>query len=88
MNAALDEALALIAKDKAAAAAVYLANTHDKTPLPELVQILNGPDMVFSKTPSNAQKMANYFAHAGYIERAPADWKEMFFPEAQKLNGN
>jgi NitT/TauT family transport system substrate-binding protein len=88
MNAALDEALDLIAKDKAAAAAAYLANTKDKTPLPELVKILNGPDMVFSKTPSNTMKMAEYFAHAGYIQRAPKDWKEMFFPEAQNLNGN
>lgn len=88
MNAALDEALDMIAKDKSAAAAVYLANTKDKTPLPDLVKILNGPDMVFSKTPSNTIKMANYFAHAGYIQRAPTDWREMFFPEAHKLNGN
>jgi NitT/TauT family transport system substrate-binding protein len=56
--------------------------------LAELVKILNGPDMVFSKTPSNTMKMANYFAHAGYIQRAPTDWKELFFPEAHKLNGN
>jgi len=88
MNAALDEALAMIEKDKQAAATVYLANTKDRTPLPELVAMLNGPDMVFSKTPSNTIKMANYFARAGYIKRAPADWKDMFFPEAHKLNGN
>jgi NitT/TauT family transport system substrate-binding protein len=88
MNAALDEAQELIAKDKTAAATIYIANTKDKTPVADLVKILNGPDMVFSRTPSNTMKMANYFAHAGYIQRAPADWKEMFFPEAHKLNGN
>ena len=88
MHAALDEALELIAKDKEAAAAVYLANTKDKTALPDMVAMLSAPDMVFSKTPSNTMKMANYFAHAGYIERAPIDWKEMFFPEVHNLNGD
>jgi NitT/TauT family transport system substrate-binding protein len=88
MYAALDEALELIAKDKTAAAAVYLANTKDKTALPDLVEMLSAPEMVFSKTPSNTMKMATYFAHAGYIERAPTDWKEMFFPEVHNLNGD
>ncbi|PUA19847.1 ABC transporter substrate-binding protein [Glaciimonas sp. PCH181] len=88
LNAALDEALDMIAKDKSAAAAVYLTATKDKTPLADMVKMLEGPDMLYSKTPANTMKMANYFAHAGYIQRAPTDWKEMFFPETHKLNGN
>jgi NitT/TauT family transport system substrate-binding protein len=88
LNAALDEALALIAKDKTAAAEVYIRATKDKTPLPEMVAMLNGPDMLYSKTPYGVMKTAAYFAHAGYIQQAPKDWKELFFPETHNLNGD
>jgi NitT/TauT family transport system substrate-binding protein len=88
LNAALDEALEMIAKDKSAAAAVYLTATKDKTALSEMVDMLNAPDMLYSKTPVGTMQMANYFAHAGYIDRAPTDWKEMFFPETHHLIGN
>lgn len=88
MNAALDEALDMIAKDKPGAAAVYLAATKDKTSVADLVDMLNAPDMLYSKTPVGTMQVAKYFAHAGYIPRAPSDWKEMFFPETHKLNGN
>lgn len=88
LNAALDEALDMIAKDKSAAASVYLAATKDKATLSEMVDMLNAPDMLYSKTPVGTMQMAKYFAHAGYIQRAPTDWKEMFFSETHKLNGN
>lgn len=88
LNAALDEALAMIEKDKSAAATVYLTATKEKATVAEMVDMLNAPDMLYSKTPVGTMQMANYFAHAGYIDRAPTDWKDMFFAETHKLSGN
>jgi NitT/TauT family transport system substrate-binding protein len=86
--AALDEAIAMIGKDKQAAVEIYQRATKDKTPSAELVQMLTPPAIVYSTSPMQTMKIADFMARAGYIKPRPNDWKEYFFSELHKLPGN
>ena len=86
--AALNEADDFIAKDKRAAAELYLRVTKEKTTADEIVQIMNQPNMVYSPAPLGAMKLADFMARAGYIKLRPNDWREFYFSEVHKLAGN
>jgi NitT/TauT family transport system substrate-binding protein len=85
---AIKEAVDLIAKDKRAAAEIYLDVTKEKLTVDELVAILNEPNMLFTAAPQNLLKAAQYFNRAGIIKQNPKDWKEFFFPEVHDLPGS
>jgi NitT/TauT family transport system substrate-binding protein len=86
--AAIQEAIELIAKDKRAAAEIYLEVNKEKLTVDELVEILNQPNMVYSAAPQNLVKAAQYFSRAGFIKQNPVSWKEFFFPEIHDLPGS
>jgi len=86
--AALDESIALIAKDKQGAVEIYKAATKDRTPAAELAQMINPPAIVYSTAPMQTMKIADFMARAGYIKSRPADWKDFFFPELHAMSGN
>jgi NitT/TauT family transport system substrate-binding protein len=85
--AALDEAIALIARDKQAAVEIYQRATKDKTPAAELVQMLAPPAIVYSTTPMQTMKIADFMARSGYVKPRPNDWKDFFFSELHRLPG-
>jgi NitT/TauT family transport system substrate-binding protein len=85
---ALDEATALINKDKSWAADAYLRISKDKAPHAEILKILNDPEVVFTTTPQNILKYVNFMNKVGSIKAAPSSWKELFFPEAQSSAGS
>ncbi len=85
---ALDEAIALINRDKKAAAETYLRMSKDKDSLASILALLNDPAIVYTTTPQNVMKYANFMAKTGAIKTAPASWKELFFPNAQTLPGS
>jgi NitT/TauT family transport system substrate-binding protein len=86
--AALNESIELIKNDKQAAAEIYLQSTKEKMSVPELVEMLNDPDVIFSSAPLGTMKIADFMARAGYIKPRPKDWKDYFFPEIHKLPGS
>jgi NitT/TauT family transport system substrate-binding protein len=86
--AALTEAVAMIKQDKHKAAEVYVAMAKDKTPVDELVAMMNQPGFEFGTTPQNVTKMAQFMNRIGSIGVAPKDWKELFFPEIYDLPGS
>jgi NitT/TauT family transport system substrate-binding protein len=86
--AALDDAIAFIDKDKLAAAEVYKKATKDKTPAAELAKLMTPPGIIYSTAPMQTLKIADFMARAGYIKTRPNDWKDFFFSELYKVNGN
>ena len=85
---ALDEATALINKDKRWAAEAYLRMSKDKASLKEIEDMLNDPAIVFTTTPQNVMKYVDFMTKIGSIKNRPDSWKEMFFPNAQNLPGS
>lgn len=86
--AAIDEANALIARDKKAAARAYLATANVKVSEDEILRMLADPDTRFSTTPDGVMKFTNFMHRVGIISVAPKSWKELFFPEIHDRHGS
>lgn len=63
------------------AAKLYVASTHTKIPLPELVKMITDKQVHWTTQPRQTMQYARFMAKIGMIPAAPATWKEMFFPE-------
>ncbi len=85
---ALDEATAMINKDKGWAADAYLRISKDKATRAAILKILNDPEVVYTTTPQNILKYVNFMHKIGSIKVAPESWKDLFFPEAHNLAGS
>jgi len=77
---ALDEAMAIINKDKKAAAEAYLRISKDKDSVADILAMLNDPQIVFTTTPLNIMRYANFMAKTGMIKVKADSWKDLFFP--------
>ena len=86
--AALDEATAEIGKDKRKAAETYLRISKDKSTVEDILKMLNDPEVRFTTTPNNTMKYVDFMHKVGSIKVKPDSWKEMYFPNAQKLQGS
>ena len=86
--AALDEATAQINGNKRAAAETYLRISKDKDSLDDILKMLNDPEIKYTTTPNNVMKYVDFMHKIGSIKVKPGSWKEMFFPNAQKLSGS
>lgn len=76
-NAALAEATAMIAKDKQAAAQIYIRVTQDKSPPEEILSMLNDPDIEFHTVPKGLQQIADFMYKVGTIKTKPNSWKDL-----------
>ncbi|MGH8799119.1 MAG: ABC transporter substrate-binding protein [Casimicrobiaceae bacterium] len=85
---AVDEATALINKDKHWAAETYLRVSKDKASLRDIEDMLNDPAIVYTTTPQNVMKYVDFMLKIGSIKSRPDSWKDLFFPEAHKLPGS
>jgi NitT/TauT family transport system substrate-binding protein len=86
--AALNEANALIAKDRRKAAEIYLAVSKQKASVEEVVKMLADPNSKFSTVPDGTMKYAEFMARVGTIKARPTDWKELFFPPIHAVGGS
>lgn len=87
-QAALDEAVTAISKDKKAAAEFYLRVSRDKDTVQDILAMLNDPQVDFSPVPKNTTKYANFLNKVGAIKQKPASWKDLFFPEIHAQPGS
>lgn len=78
--AAMEEACALIAKDKRKAAQIYIDVAKVKPSLEETMKILDDPNSRFSATPEGTLKYAQFMSRVGTIKASPAGWRDYFFP--------
>jgi NitT/TauT family transport system substrate-binding protein len=80
--AALKEATEFINADKKRAAEIYLKASGDKMPVDELVGILNDPAIRYTMRLEGIGPFVEFMAKTGTLKSPPADWRDMFFPEA------
>ncbi len=85
---ALEEAMRLIAQSRQEVAQEYLRSEKSKLSVDQVVRMLADPQIQFSTTPSNTMKYATFMQRVGSIKQAPADWKELFFPNVYALPGS
>ena len=87
--AALDDATAQINHDRRKAAETYLRISKDKRDtIDDILQMLEDPEIKYTTTPHNMMKYVDFMYKVGSIKKKPASWREMFFPNAQKLQGS
>jgi NitT/TauT family transport system substrate-binding protein len=80
--AALKEATEFINADKKRAAEIYLKITKDKTPVEEIMEVLADPAIAYTTKVGGIQSFVSFMAKVGTLKNPPADWRDMFFPEA------
>ncbi len=85
---ALDEAQATINRDKRAAAEAYLRISKDKDTVENIARMMNDPQVVFTTTPQNVMKYADFMSRTGAIKVRPDSWKDLFFPNVHGLPGS
>jgi NitT/TauT family transport system substrate-binding protein len=86
--AAMNEANALIARDRKKAAEIYLAVSKQKSSADEIVKILDDPNSKFSTIPDGTLKYAEFMFRVGTIKAKPASWKDLFFPPIHGVAGS
>ena len=85
---ALEEATALVNRDRRSAAEIYKTATNDKGPVENILKILEHPEMQYRLTPENILKFADFMHKIGSIKIKPENWRELFFPETHSLSGS
>ena len=85
---ALDEAEAIINRDKRAAAEAYIRISKDKDTVDNIARMMNDPQIVYTTTPQNVMKYADFMAKTGAIKVKPESWKDLFFPNVHELPGS
>jgi NitT/TauT family transport system substrate-binding protein len=87
--AAFDEAIAWINADKKRAAALYLTMSGDKkTTADEVHAMMVSPGFEYTRTPMKVGLLFDFMARIGSLKNKPANWKDLFFPEAHGLPGD
>jgi len=86
--AAVKDAVDTINRDKKAAAELYLSVTKEKTPLADMMQLLNDPRTIFTNVPQASLRFAEFMHKIGTIKEAPTSWRDMFLPIAHRLPGS
>ena len=71
-----------------AAAEIYLALSKDKSPVNEILAMINDPDNQFTTLPVDTMKWAEWMHKVGAVKVKPGGWKDMFFPNVHNLAGS
>ncbi|HEY5665209.1 MAG TPA: ABC transporter substrate-binding protein [Gammaproteobacteria bacterium] len=87
--AALEEAMQMIEADRLAAADILVAARGDAgLTREEIAELLADPEIVFTTTPSNVTRYAEFMHSIGSIENLPASWHDLFFAEIHEAPGS
>jgi NitT/TauT family transport system substrate-binding protein len=78
--AALEDAMAFIAKEPDKAADVYIKAQSSKTPKDQVVPMLKDGSILYSVTPAGVMRYATFMAKTGELKTAPKSWQDVFFP--------
>jgi NitT/TauT family transport system substrate-binding protein len=80
VNAALDEAMTLIAQDRPKAGQEYLQLTGTRYEK-QVARMVSDPEITFRREPHALMAFANFMHETGKLKNVPPDWKGLFFPE-------
>jgi NitT/TauT family transport system substrate-binding protein len=86
--AALEEAIAIINKDKRAAAELYLKHSKSKESVGEVYGYLTKQPVSYTTTPLNVTKFSDFMFQTGALKNRPKDWKDLFFPNVHAKKGS
>ncbi len=79
----------MIAADRLAAADILIAARGDAgLTRDEIAELLADPEIVFTTTPSNVTRYAEFMHSIGSIENLPASWRDLFFAEIHEAPGS
>ena len=81
---ALNEATAIVNNDKKLAAETYLRMAKDKTPMEEILALLNDPEHIFTTKVTPIDAMIQFMARTGNFKNKPTSASELLFAEAQQ----
>jgi len=84
----LEEATAIINRDRRAAAETYLRLSKDRDSVDEILRMFNDPAIVYTQTPQNIMKYADFMAKTGSIKVRPETWRDLFFPNVHGTPGS
>jgi NitT/TauT family transport system substrate-binding protein len=85
---AFGDALDLIKKDPRGAVERYIAISKEKGSVDELAALVAQPNYIYSKSPYQMMKLAEFMHRTGVLKTRPERWQDFFFPEAHALPGN
>ena len=85
--AALAEAITIIKEDPKRAAEV-MQKRGLKGTTEEVVASMTDPRVVWTIEPHGLMKFASFMQKAGFVSKAPADWKELTWPNLHGLKGS
>ena len=80
---ALQEATDFINKDKRSAAELYIKVTRDKSPVEDILKIINDPNNEYTLLPKNVMQIVAFMYKTGSIKTQPGSWKDLFFANVQ-----
>jgi NitT/TauT family transport system substrate-binding protein len=80
--AGMKEATDIINADKRKGAEIYLKSTGEKTSVDDILEVLADKDIIYNNKVGGIRTFVNFMAKTGTLKNPPADWKDMFFPEA------
>lgn len=86
--AALKEAVAWIANNKAAASETYLRVESSKLDLALIRSIVEDEDIRYTLAPERTFIFADFLWRTGAIKAKPESWKDYFFPDIHDLSGS
>ena len=86
--AALEESMSLIKAAPSRAARIYIEAEKSKLSVAAVEKLIRDPENVFTTTPQNIMKYANFMHKVGTVENLPASWKDLFFPEIHAAAGS
>lgn len=89
VKGALDEAIATVNADKAAAARLYVELSRERSATPADIQaMMTAPGFDYTLAPQKVFKTVAFMHKIGSVKALPATWQEMFFPEVHGLQGD
>jgi NitT/TauT family transport system substrate-binding protein len=80
--AGMKEATDIINADKRKAAEIYLKSTGEKSSVDDIMEVLADKDIIYNNKVGGIRTFVNFMAKTGTLKNPPADWKDMFYPEA------
>ena len=86
--AAMDEANALIAADKGAAAESFLRVSEVKMKPEEIRALLDDPETSFDTAPAGVMSYADFLGQTGQIKIVPKQWSDLFVPQLRDRKGS
>ena len=80
---ALSEATTLVNTDKQKAAEIYLRVSKDKSPVEEILALLEDPENQFTTKVAPVDNFIQFMVRTGNFKNKPQSTKDLLFPEAQ-----